>query len=501
VVTAVNRPGLLSALGNRPAGGVFSVAFSPNSQRLVSGSEDGTIQVWDWEKKRRVHSLKAHTSRGSGVVFPPDGKRLATASWDGTAKLWNIETGLQGSTLRGSGRLTALVFSAAGDRLAAASDEGTVRVWQPSTGQHTLFLKAHTGWIAGVSFSPDGKRLASASVDATVKVWHAERGQDPLLLRVHDRDRTAPRTLAFSPDGGHLAAADDLSWPRIIKVWNLTTGSVTQRLPVDGVVATGGLCFSHDGKQLVAVLFNGLVQRWDTRTGKKESIPAKNTKPSQQEIRFADIDAARRRLACVYCELTTANQLGPGELEIQDLDARRTLLTLGQPGSLVIAVAFSPDGKLLATGSLDGTVQLRDASTGRELFTFGSEAVLRMRLAFSPDGQSLAVTSNQGATLWDTNTGKRRLSLKNQGIEETAIAFSSDGKRLACGGWDGAVRLWDVETGQEILTLHGYDEFVTALVFSADGRWLAGGCVNGTIKVWEATPPDQPLTPQGIEGR
>jgi DNA-binding beta-propeller fold protein YncE len=187
------------------AGPVWSVAFSPDGQRLASGSSDQTVKIWDSATGKELFALKG-TGEASSVAFSPDSQRLASGSFDQTVKIWDSASGKELFALKGhAGAVYGVAFSPDGHRLASASWDQTVKIWDTATGKELFSLKGHAGWALGVAFSPDGQRLASASADQTVRIWDAATGKELCALKGH-----ALRifSVAFSPDGGRLASAN-----------------------------------------------------------------------------------------------------------------------------------------------------------------------------------------------------------------------------------------------------------------------------------------------------
>jgi WD40 repeat protein len=159
--------------------------------------------------------------------------------------------------------------------------------------------------------------------------------------------------------------------------------------------------------------------------------------------------------------------------------------TLTGHSESVNSVAFSPDGRLLASGSSDWTIKLWDVATGREVRTLTGHTSSVASVAFSPDGRLLASGSYKEIKLWDVATGQEVRTLTGHTDSVTSVAFSPDGRLLASGSDDNTIKLWDVATGQEVRTLTGHTDWVWSVAFSPDGRLLASGSLDGTIKLWD----------------
>lgn len=166
---------------------------------------------------------------------------------------------------------------------------------------------------------------------------------------------------------------------------------------------------------------------------------------------------------------------------------RRLRETLEGHAKNVESVAFSPDGKLLASGSLDGTIKLWDTARGESVATLTGDMTFVTSLAFCPDGKSLVSAGDDDGTihLWDVTTGKKLTTFKGHTKSVISVAISPNGKTLASGGWDNTIKLWDLASGKNITTLSGNTASVCSVVFSPDGQTLASDGGGDTIRLWD----------------
>jgi WD40 repeat protein/serine/threonine protein kinase len=463
----------------RKFGAADAVAFRPPDGRQLAVGSNGTVRVWDWKDRRVLHTFSGYEHHSISVAFSRDGRRLAAGSWLEGPKLWDPTTG-EGPLCTFQGHrhpISALAFSPDGTRLASASLDRTVKVWDTRTGERRLTF-SHPGLVLHVAYSPDGRRLASAGEDKTVHVWDAETGREVLALRGH---ADLCQCMAYSPDGWRLASA---STDGTIRIWDATPlredegpKALTFTEHDDEIRAAA---FSPDGLWIASADFGGNVKVWDAATGRLRVqfkgdvvvVFALAWRPDGKWIASAGSDGRQHT--------------------VKVLDARTRELVFQLPtGPEYLSVAYSPDGRYLVTGRINGAVQVWDARTGEEVCTLATLDVEIRAVVFSPDGGRLATASPPGQVkLWDAtglNQGqKARRTLSAQVPKPSVnVAFSPDGQRLATGGERNTVKIWDLQSGKE-QTLWRHSGEVYTVAFSPDGRWVASGGEDSTVKVWDS---------------
>lgn len=506
------------------SGQVSSVAFSPDSKLIASGSWDNTIKIWDAATGVQLRALNGHTNSVTSVAFSPDGKLLASASMDYTAKIWDALTGQVLHTLtKHSLQVQSVAISRDNTTLATAGTDNLIILWNLQTGKEIRTLSGHESQVSSVAFGPDGTTLASASWDHFVRVWNTTTGEVIHKLEAPG----ALMSVAFSADGRTIASAGFRS---IIKAWDASSGQelYTQ---VAGAEWVFPVAFSPDSKTLVTgsnSLDEHTVKAWDARTGKELPLFAayKHSRifslafspdggtlalgGDTSTIALLDTTTAATRLtleghsvAVNSVALSPDGQTlavsGQGPvIKLWDLQAQAPPRNLGgQDYYFVNAIAFSPDGKLLASASSDRMVRLWNLSTGTAQPLAGHEAIVNC-VAFSPDAKLLASGADDNTIkLWNTGTGALLATLKGHIDSVRAIAFSPDGKSLASASADTTIKIWDVASGKELRTLEGHSNWVQAVAYSPDGKTLASGSVDTTIKLWDLSKEVEPRTLSG----
>ncbi|WP_063757767.1 hypothetical protein [Streptomyces fulvoviolaceus] len=485
-------------------GPVGAVAFSPpGADLLVATGKGGGIQLWDVQDRLRPRALGrplvSHDEQNVvSVAFAPDGRRLATAGDDGTVRLWDLSDPARPAPIgepveadaSESRSVRAVAFAPDGNTLATAGYDGTVRMWRLDGNDQISPLgkplRAHTAPAWTLAFSPDGRTLATAGFDETVRLWDAS---DPGRVRPLGEPltgHTAPvMSVAFSADGETLATAGEDDSPIL---WNVANPAYPQQLgePLAGhTEAVWEVAFSPDGRTLASTGADGSVRLWHrpptVLTDFTNPLTAVAYSPDGSLLAVASTDDGLIRL-----------------WDVRRPDRPRRLPRTLAHEDAVLAVAFSPDGRTVASGSQDGTVRLWDVSSPEHPARLGEPLDAHeggaLAVAFAPDGRTLATGGEDDTVrLWDTDRG-RPLGEPLRGHTDavSSVAFSPGGRTLASGSWDATARLWHVGDGTPAgAALTGHDEQINAVAFAPDGKTLATAGDDRTVRLWDVEQVDR----------
>jgi WD40 repeat protein len=388
--------------------------------------------------------------------------------------------------------VTSVAWSPDGRRLLSGCKDGGIFVWDVAAGRVDRRLGIHPDGAMAVAWSPDGRHAASAGLDQTVRIWDTKTGAELHTLRGHYGH---VYSLAFSPDGTRLVSGSGEWLENIypvnpgrpeVKVWDVASGREMASYPA-GNLDVVGLAFSPDGKTLAVA-----SGAWMAGPGRA----------------------------------------GPGELTLRDPQTFAMGRTLRGHSGPLTGVAYSRDGRRLATSSLDHTIKVWDAADGRELHTLRGHRDWVRGVTFSPDGRRIASAGADALVkVWDADRAQERLTLRGHTQAASAVAFSPDGTRLASAASDQTIKVWDpdhdpgglrytghggpvvalafspsghllysaanapggaevhcwrADSGRRVREYAGPAAPVNALAVSAHGRYVAAGRNDGTLQVWEA---------------
>ncbi len=385
---------------------IWSLAFSPTGQTLATGGMQGEIFIWDSESGTRRQILRRHSDIVSGLAFVPNSNSLVSVSYDKTTKQWapvaaplkeiaHRMTGGPGASASFAGFTSDGQFLVATDKFS-----GLCRVWSVETGDRVREFQAQNGHIRAGALSPDGKYLAASQPKKSIRICEIPSGR--LFKEIPTDDYV--RALAFSPDGKLLAAVGD---DKKARLWNIESGAVKSETPEQSDQLQA-VAFSPDGTQFVTssgdwVQSNeGEVVLWETASGSQVAVLGRH----QGRINAVQFTPDGRQV------LAATNEAG--QVLFFDVKERKEfVLRLGTPET-VLSMTLSPDGTRIALGKSTGRVSLWDLASRRKILEYAghtpgskNKVALVWSLAFSPDGRLLASAAydEQGQTvrLWPTS--------------------------------------------------------------------------------------------------
>ena len=513
---------------------IQSVAFSPAGDLLAAGGDDGVIRVYrlddlDAEPQR----LSGHRGGVTSVDFSPNSDRLllASASNDRTIKLWPLDAPDEVRTLVGhTAEIWSIAFSRRGDRLVSASNDYTARVWGVESGQEFQRFRQHQEPVFCAAFSPDGKWVASGGYDKRLLVWPADRVEPveaTLVREVTERlqgdshQPTEPdsrqllghtasvRSVAFSDDGQRIVSG---ARDNTLRLWRFADPATTTD---DERVAAATPPTPAQAEQAIQVLrgHGGWVSGCrflgsDQIVSGSYDRKLKLWRPDRyRELESFD-SITRPILSASYSPdgRTVILAFDDGTAGVWDIASAERVGLLDEGHEfLATSAVFLPDGERMATIAGDDTLRMWDVNNGSEIWSSRGTG-RRGLLALSPDGSRILTGSSEGkiAQLWDTDDGKlvrifdteqlaalRRQypeastkELEKQVADITAVSFSAAGDFVVTADSSGTCRLWQFDQPDPLLSFRGHDRAVTALQWLPDGDTLLTASTDGSVAFW-----------------
>ena len=465
--------------------------WSPNGKEFVVAMADGAIRIYNTDLYSDYTELFVSLSGGVlTVAWSPDGNRIAYGTTEGTAGIIGIN-GENAQEWSHSDYIRAVAWSPDGQRLAAGGDENILYVYNVASGDQERSFSAHNDWIRNISWSADGKLVAAASDDATATIWSITEGN---LVKTHRSHDDYCRDLGFSPAGNILATcSDDLN----VYVYDPSTDNIPTRNLKGHESWVMALDWSEKGRNLVTADNGGAIIVHALKSGEQKFFNSVEPETPWTDVEFSPNGEQFIAVSSYELAIYDLDGTGPSVRLMPDgvtagggAEGEKSPLESLLESILPMASQLypSPDNKMLGVIDVDYGLQVINMEEGTVQYSISEHSDWIRDVAWSNNGALVATASDdQMVGIWDAKTGEMQHFLSGHTDWVRGVAFSPDSKVLASAGDDGLLRFWDPSTGDELGSTDAIGSYLMTVAWSPDQKYLSAQSSEGFLYVWNAS--------------
>jgi WD40 repeat protein len=524
---------------------VTTVAISPDSNFVATGSKDKSIKLWDVETGREIRSFLGHEKQISNIDFSSDGKFLLSTSYDKSVKGWNVANGrpifsietqdyltdgvidplmrffvvggynlysgqdsavvydlktrkvitrlpVNGDAGRGKG--IAMSISADGNWLAFGEDNRVATLYNTKTWklEHTFDYKE--GWCGGCTtftyFSPDNKFLYMLSHNGPLKKYELS---NKTLVKAFEEKVSDASGISLTKDGRLLARASE----KDVKIFDANSGALMATLEAEQNGDFHRIAFSLDGKKLLISSDNNTAIVWDYASGKKEKSftgflndrdkGGLNYDPNfYWQSAIAKYVRFKNSLLISNDSKTLLKGKFGKKVKQWDIATGKTVMEFSGHDKAVLCYDLSKDGKKLLTGGGDGKIILWNFQTGDTLKVIKSYEEPIFDIHFSKDEtQCLSSSWDASMKIHDLRTGMRTTYIDFETNAAYNAIFDPNENYIVTARLDHSIQLWEIDTRTPVRTLVGHTDVISSIGFASDGKTLISTSWDGSVRLWD----------------
>lgn len=486
---ATTGKAFLKLIGHQDA--VTWVIWSQDERKILSLSADKTVRIWDAASGQQLARLEGHTESIENVLWNQDESKVLTSGFDGTARIWDSTTGKELFKLSHAKRVNQATWNADGSKVLTSSDDSIAYVWDAASGQKLIQFEGLAAWSA------DGSKILTYGIDRSVRLWDTNTGKELGELADSQNILYSP---VWSPDKNKILAA---TIDRRTRIWDANTGEVLVTFR-EGIDHTNEPTWSPDGSKVLTYDNEGPLYIWDASSGQEltklmghvgkvwETVWNTDerkilTYSLDGTVRIWDVVTGKELVKLTSSIGYAAWHLDENKILTVSGDGGVRIWNLQEPleqsqAEIMITdrVGFwSHDERKLATTSEDGTAHIWNATTGNKLFTLSGHTDVIGKENWSSDDTKLLTDSTDGTVhVWDAMTGKELISV----IGSYGVWSHDDTKFLTSDSNNEIIRVWDATTGKKLITVSG-----NSATWSHDDTKILTDSTNGAMHLWDVT--------------